>query len=274
MYVCVCKRFHVPLSVFAWSFAKWTLNPSQIKVMHLHLWQQVSWETWLNVGHICNGEWNSVCPPLVCRRLTELYFLIARLLSQGPCRNASEVIYYHYDWFVDFLIRLNGLVFLSYSCRVRMDLGATTGVGDTRGECIAILWPCLCFHIRTSVKGPSVRVRVATWTARAFPSTKTLHTPEMMPIFSFVYLNVIGLCFCHVSYLSADWWSDIPQSQSIFFFVLFLVVTKTDRLAREWTRSNLCTSGKFFVHLVFKLSVTSSVRQTTVIMTWQNLVYG
>ena len=68
--------------------------------------------------------------PLFVR--TELYFLIARLLSQGPCQNASEVIIIILIVSIIWVF-LNWLVF----CLDRVGPGAATGAGDSRGECIA-----------------------------------------------------------------------------------------------------------------------------------------
>ena len=127
-------------------------------------------------------------PPLVCTYRT---LLLDRSITQPRALpKCFRGDYYYFDCFhhLSFL-KLTRL--LSRSCRPRRCNGSWRFTGWVH----SILWPCLCFHIQTSVKGPSVRVRVATWTARAFPSTKTLHTPEMMTIFSFVSLKYYWLAF-------------------------------------------------------------------------------
>ena len=127
-------------------------------------------------------------PPLVCTYRT---LLLDRSITQPRALpKCFRGDYYYFDCFHNLsFLKLTRL--LSRSCRPRRCNGSWRFTGWVH----SILWPCLCFHIQTSVKGPSVRVRVATWTARAFPSTKTLHTPEMMTIFSFVSLKYYWLAF-------------------------------------------------------------------------------
>ena len=110
--------------------------------------------------------------------LTELYFLIARLLSQGPCQHASEVII------------IISIVLGSIQLTSLFNLwptGAATGAGDAWGGFTAYFTNVFCMQTMLSI---------STWATLAFPENITT-----IILFSYVSLTLNWLFGLFVSHL-------------------------------------------------------------------------
>ena len=145
--------------------------------------------------------------------LTELYFLIARLLSQGPCQHASEVII------------IISIVLGSIQLTSLFNLwptGAATGAGDAWGGFTAYFTNVFCMQTMLSI---------SIWATLAFPANITT-----IILFSYelTYIILTFWAFC------------VPSANPVYtlFYWHISVATKNSRLARKRTRTKLRRTGK------------------------------